>query len=37
MEKQGMADLLRESIARNSDTTASPDYGKADLHLPYKQ
>ena len=32
-----MADLLRESIARNSDTTASPDYGKADLHLPYKQ
>jgi len=37
MEKQGMADLLRESIARNSDTTGSPDYGKADLHLPYKQ
>jgi len=32
-----MADLLLESIARNSDTTGSPDQGKTDLHLPYKQ
>jgi hypothetical protein len=37
MEKQGMADLLRESIARNSDTTRCSDYGKTDLHLTYKQ